>query len=180
MNRQMKTTIILAIAALFSLGGCGKWYKDEELTLEKQPYNGNELRLDGYYYYRLDDGRIWNTYFYYHNGIMLYGIETDTLDENLDKYDAWYRTRDFLDYIKKSKSRWGLFQIHGDSIVFERLLIDDGGFPVGRFSGNILNDTTFIITKEENPYSGNVYPKNELYHFRALSPKPDSTNVFIP
>jgi len=50
-------------------------------------------------------------------------------------------------------------------------------------SGKILNDTTFVLTSVER--SGKPWTKEEelyrkKYHFRKFSPKPDSTNRFIP
>ena len=180
MNRQLTIKLITALSILLFMGGCGKWYKDGELVLEKQPYTGNALRLDGYYYNRLKDGRIWNTYFYYRDGTMLFGIGTEGLDNDLDKYYAWFASEEFSDFLKKDKYRWGLFQIHDDSIFFERWVIDDGGYPVGRFVGNIINDTTFFISTIEYPDDNEEYQQNHLFHFRAFSPKPDSTNIFVP
>ena len=159
---------------------CGKWFKDENLNLEKLPYDGKELRLDGYYYF-LQDGRIYSTYFFYKNGVIINGEAADpNASDPIAFMDSVFHTESFSDQIKEIKTGWGVFQIQNDCIVFERWLISEGGHPIGRFSGNILNDTTFIITKRENPYSGNVYQENNLYHFHAFSPKPDSTNVFIP
>lgn len=180
MNRQFTIKLITAISAILFMGGCGKWYKDGEMALEKQPYIGNALRLDGYYYNRLDNGRILDTYFFYRDGTLLYGIGTEGLDNDLDKYDAWFADKEFLDFIRKDKYRWGLFQIHDDSIFFERWVINDGGYPVGRFVCNILNDTTFFISSIESPHSNEVYPQNYMFHFHAFSPKPDSTNIFVP
>lgn len=178
MYRQSRLTLILALVVLF-MGGCKKWLKDEELTLNRQPYNSNELRIDGYYY-DMEDGKIWSTYFFYRNGILHYGIASDTLGNDLDMYDTWFASDYYLQCLRTGRRRWGLFEIHDDSIVFERWGILEGGDPVLRFSGRILNDTTFIITKCENPYSGESSQENDLYHFHAFSPKPDSTNMFIP
>ncbi len=169
--------IIAAVLLFFS--GCKKWFKDEELTIVRQSYNGTELKLNGYYYHE-KEGVIGKTYFFYRNGVMLYGIGTDTLDDDLEKYDEWFISETFLNFIKTNKRRWGLFKIHDDSIVFERWVMAEGGFPVLRFSGNIINDTTFRITKSEYPHHGEMYERNDVFHFHAFSPKPDSTNVFIP
>lgn len=180
MNKQLRLILILAITALFSFGGCGKWNKDEELTLAKQPYNGNSLRLDGYYYF-LQNGNVYSSYFFYRNGVVINGEAADpNSPDPIAFMDTVFSSESFADQIKRGKTRWGVFQIQGDSIVFERWLLSEGGLPIGRFYGNIINDTTFIITKREHPYSGKEYQQNDLYHFHAFSPKPDSTNVFIP
>lgn len=178
MKKILKAFFIIAYIALLFMESCIKW-EDEPLTIKKKPYEGLELRTDGYYY-NMEDDKIWYTYFFYRNGVLLYGAGTDTLDDNLDKYDEWFVSEAFLEYIKTNKRRWGLFEIHDDSIVFERWVMAEGGFPVLRFSGNIIDDTTFIITRSEYPHQGDVYNKNEVFHFRSLSPKPDSTNTFIP
>ena len=178
MKKILKVFLITVFMTLLFMESCIKW-EDEPLTIVKKPYEGMELRTDGYYF-NMEDGKIWYTYFFYRNGGLLYGAGTDTLDDNLDKYDDWFVSEAFLDYIKTNKRRWGLFEIHDDSIVFERWVMAEGGFPVLRFSGNIIDDTTFIITRSEYPHQGDAYNKYEIFHFHAFSPKPDSTNMFIP
>lgn len=178
-TRQLRLILVLAITTLFSLGGCGKWNKNEELTLVRKPYYGNELRIDGYYY-NIIDGEIGKTYFFYRNGTLHYGIATDTLDNNLEKYDTWFASDYYSNIIKTNRRRWGLFEIQGDSIQYERWSIRGGGDPVLRVSGHIQNDTTFVITKSLYPHTGETYQHEITYHFHAFSPKPDSTNVFIP
>ena len=101
MYRQLRLILVLALVVLFA-GGCKKWFEDEELTLPKTPYTGDELRTDGYYY-NMEDGKIWSTYFFYRNGVLLYGAGTDTLDDNLDKYDEWF-VQDHSNAIFKKES----------------------------------------------------------------------------
>ena len=176
----MNTKLLIVIIMLFiGMNSCSKWLENEKLTLQKTPYTGNELRTDGYYY-DMEDGKIWSTYFFYRNGIMHCGIASDTLGNNLNMYDTWFASDFYLQRLRTDRRRWGLFEIHDDSIVFERWGILEGGDPVLRFSGRILNDTTFIITRCENPHSGDVCQEQDLFHFRHFSPKPDSTNMFIP
>ena len=174
----MKHLLFMTFSVLIIMGSCNKW-ENEKMTLVRQPYNSNELRLDGYYY-DMEDGKICSTYFFYRNGILHYGIASDTLDNDLVKYDAWFASEYYSEHLRSGRRRWGVFEIHDDSIVFERWGILEGGDPVLRFSGRILNDTTFIITKCENPHSGDVCQEQDLFHFRQFSPKPDSTNMFIP
>ena len=175
--KQLFKVMLWVTAVLFFLTGCEHDY--EEPTLVLQPYNGNELKLNGYYY-DLYKETIWDIYFFYRNGVMLYDTGTDTLDNSLEKYDAWFGSDFFLNYIKTRNRSWGLYKIHGDKIVFERWTIAEGCDPIIRFSGDIINDTTFVITQSEYPHSNGVYQRNDTFRFRALSPKPDSTNVFIP
>ncbi len=170
------------IFALLFLGGCDKWLKDEELTLAKESYNGNELRLDGYYYHSdTSDNHIFDSYFFYRNGVVICSPGTPL---NASDHFAFLEQGFVADYFtennKRLKHRWGVFQIHDNSIVFERWAIAEGSKPVVRCSGNIIDDTTFIITKSEYPHIGEEYQAANVYHFRAFSPKPDSTNMFIP
>ncbi len=176
MNRTLKT-VLIAATILLIMGGCIKW-KYEEMTIVRQPYNGNQLRLDGYYYYSQEE-KVWNTYFFYRNGTLHYGIGNSP-DMSIDMYDSWFASDDYKESIKTDRRRWGLFEIQDDSIVFERWGIQEFEDPVIRYSGHIINDTTFIISRVEYPHTGGVYEKNELYRFHAFSPKPDSTNTFIP
>lgn len=46
--------------------------------------------------------------------------------------------------------------------------------------GEIQNDTTFVITKAIRPKTDETLVLNEVFHFRAFAPKPDSTNNVIP
>ena len=78
------------------------------------------------------------------------------------------------------KYNYGVFQITGDSIMIEKWVLLPGRRRVLLLSGNILNDTTFILTRSENSNTGNVFQMDKLFHFHALSHKPDSTNNFIP
>ena len=181
MNRIMKTTVAI-IFTLLSLGGCDKWLKDEELTLVKEPYNGNELRLDGYYYHSdTSDNHIFDSYFFYRNGVVICGPGTPlNASDHFAYLEQGFAADYFAENNKRLKHRWGVFQIHDNKIVFERWAIAEGSKPVIKYSGNIIDDTTFIITKCENPHTGEMFGKNDTYHFRAFSPQPDSTNVFIP
>ena len=65
---NMKFLIILAML-LIGMNGCSKWLEDEELTLPKTPYTGNELRTDGYYYYTMNGEYFRTITFFYKNGV---------------------------------------------------------------------------------------------------------------
>lgn len=77
-------------------------------------------------------------------------------------------------------SKWGLFVIDNQTIKFERYYPSD---DITRWTyireGIILNDTTFLITTSYRSDGSDFSIKNEIYHFRQFSPKPDSTNNFI-
>lgn len=166
MNRK-KITLLACVTLLVSLVSCEKWLYDDELTLKQQPYYGNELRTDGYYYY-MNHGELLDTYFLYRNGVIIHGVFADSL----------FVSDDVVSDL--GKYNYGVFQITGDSIMIEKWVLLPGRRRVLLLSGNILNDTTFILTRSENSNTGNVFQMDKLFHFHALSHKPDSTNNFIP
>jgi hypothetical protein len=159
MNKLKQILLILLIPLLAS--SC----KDEEFTMQRQPYYGNELRMNGYYY-KYDHVRNCTLIrFFYRNGVCL---STPSYNgENLSVIEQELLKQ--YDIIRNNKMSWGIFKISKYQIEVEEWTTSVGGsLPVFRWQGSILNDTTY---REE--YSG------EIYHFRQFSPKPDSTNKWI-
>jgi len=141
-----------------------------QLTMQKTPYTGNELRIDGYYYTVTQnfEGDLYPVYFFYRNGVFRYGGSFKSLDDI---------TGDWGD--GNSRLLWGYFEISDSSFRFERWQVT----ATVEKSGVILNDSTFYISKRKitsgespNPQEETV---NELYHFVEYSPKPDSVNRFL-
>lgn len=172
MNIRLLTLLLLL---LFTFSSCEK---DKELTLSIQPYYGNELRLDGYYYYLNDSmGMVFDTYFFYQNGVCIYGNSFH--QEEVFEYMNYIFLSDFF-LNNMTKDNYGAFVIQDDSIVIEKWALTQGPKPVSRYTGRILNDTTFIINQYRNPYTDEREQLNNLFHFHAFSPKPDSTNTYVP
>ena len=159
----------LCIIVLFY--GC----KDEELLIKKTPYNGNELRIDGYYYRQLPPDK-YKVFFFYRNGVMIYHIYILTdLQQVEDKIPSIYEE------IKDDKLSWGVFEISGNKIQYSSWSTSvGGGLPAFKSIGMIENDSSFRISNSGIDRDGNNFEANDLYHFRKFSPKPDSTNRFIP
>jgi len=168
----MKNLILLILLAIL-LVQCR--FFDDKLSLPLMPYNGNQLRIDGYYYQIGYDGKtLFGTYFFYKNGILIPG---EGIFDSFEKMDESVKRR-FIDKqsYKSDKLHWGVFLIEDNSITFERWHSGTSADAYVR-EGVILNDTTFHITKI---YRGNKSSlRNEKYYFRKFSPKPDSTNIFI-
>ena len=159
---------IITIFCMIILCGC----KDEELSLKRTPYTGNELRIDGYYYRKIPDLEI---RFFYRNGIVRYGGGGYSSFEELDNCILNHQIVD-----GSSKTDWGVFLINGNTIKFEMWYPPSGGgTPTYIREGEILNDTTFHITESYRSDGSERSEKNEMYHFRQFYPKPDSTNKFI-
>ena len=165
----MKKIILLFFLSLFFIN-CSK-EKDDKLNLVQQDFNGNQLRLDGYYFTEEEnfEGAIYSRYAFYKNGIVRYLGSPKTLDN-----------ANFLS--GNSKTVWGIFNIENDNIKFERWASGGGPFNAYMSEGKILNDTTFHITESYRLLNGEKTEfkiRNEIYHFKQFSPKPDSTNNFI-
>jgi hypothetical protein len=169
-------TIMKAASIIFlilTINNCSKiaFWKDDELSISKTPYTGNQLRIDGYYFQLTPNIEWTETFFFYRNGIVLKSyINNDT---------GLFET-----VISFSKLRYGVFEISNENIKFEKWYPSSPGegFPAYVRSGHILNDTTFVITESYRMKKGKkteVDSENETYHFRQFSPKPDSTNSFI-
>lgn len=161
---------------LFFSFGCNKIIEDDELSLQRRNYTGNELRTDGYYYYYHNDGvnpeRI-VVFFLNRNGI----IKTCGSPASIQDFES--RTNPCPS--NSFKIGWGVFIVEKDIIKYEmwrgaRALEP---CPVIMHEGKILNDTSFHITSSYRSNGSERYTENNIYHFRQFSPKPDSTNSFI-
>jgi len=174
----MKTLLLLVIMSLINTN-CSIWKDLEPLSRTKEPYNGNQLRIDGYYYRNIND-MIYDIYFFYSDGIVLSvsGSEESLEDANNYIFENFINSEDYKDIAYQ----WGVFNINGNQIVFERWYPSEWPYAAYCREGHISNDTTFIVTesyKLKNGEKTEVDAINEMYHFKQFSPKPDSTNEWI-
>ena len=149
---------------------------DRDLRLQKIPYLGNELRIDGYYYSTIQYDKYMRVAVFYRDGfcintaVKLVGQDTLNYIENEILLNEAY--------INKFKSNWGglgVFQIMDSDIQFEVWLYkSDSQIHCGK----IINDTTFTINKSIG-ITNKTYKENLTYRFKQFSPKPDSTNVYV-
>ena len=175
--------MINAILSLFAFTGCTKdkeVKKDDVLSIQKTPYTGNQLKIDGYYY-TMFGTQVQTIHFLYSNGIT---ADFSGSNENLLAADNYVKDASVIQRIQNTKFSWGVFLIEGNNIKIEQWHPSSGG-PLRAYvhSGKILNDATFQITESyrmQNGQKKDISARNETYHFRQYSPKPDSTNSFIP
>jgi hypothetical protein len=166
--------LVAALAVALLLGACDAvgLTGHDELSLERRPYLGEELRLDGYYYrsYTTSEGTRYTAYLLYRDGVIRYGgnsVDLATIEEKIAlpadrRYD------------------WGVFHVDGDRIKFEMWFPPTKGYTSAYLrSGHVLNDTTFVITELRRARGGERSSLEETYRFRAFSPKPDSTNPYV-
>ena len=174
----MKRLLFMAFLGLTWSCKEGIFKDDDTLSIQRRPYVGNQLRIDGYYYRSIDD-RL-TVYFLYQNGTILYGSGFP-IDEQKEQEDK-YKTTEWQSLVKKSKYRWGVFAIEGNIMQFERWYPSEPPLEAYVREGEILNDTTFTIIQSYRVVDGQkteVKEREETYHFKEFSPKPDSTNGFI-
>ena len=167
---------IVLISILFS--SCEK--KLYNLSMSRIPYTGNELKIDGYYY----SNQSWTNgvilAVFYRNGVCIHlflDIESnDTLNyienEILKKESFTQSLWDTPNYV-------GVFRIDTKTIEIESW-ISARDITTFSFYGKILNDTIFRVTKWINNEAGEIFLDTITYRYRQFSPKPDSTNSFIP
>ena len=177
MYRQSRLTLILPLIVLFA-GGCKKWLKDEELTLNRQPYNSNELRTDGYYYHAGEKAII--VVFFYRDGTMIQAGSIPV--QEISNREEMFKNGEFYNHIKNNKTCWCVYCIE-NGIITTNYWVSPKPFQCYFQEGTILNDTTFVIQSYYRMENGEKIGETEIdetYHFHQFSPKPDSTNIFIP
>jgi hypothetical protein len=150
-----------------------------DLSMDKNPYTGDELRIVGYYYTNLTSANDIGVAVFYRDGFCI-NTWVKPINQDTLRYieNEILLNSTFINKIKSIPTHIGVFQINAKSIVFETW---EAGRDIINFShyGEILNDTTFLITKQVNNDSGKSSSEKLTYRFRQFSPKPDSTNNFI-
>jgi len=158
---------------------CGLFRNEiPSLTIGRRPYTGSELRMNGYYWAEYTGSLL--IYVFYRNGIVLHGGDIDP--NMLTQTEGWFKDGTYYEWARKDQIDWGVFQIDSNHIEFETWYPSDAGNSLitRTNSGEILNDTTFHISKAWES-DGDVYNNIDItYHFKQFSPKPDSTCPFIP
>jgi hypothetical protein len=178
----MLRNIIFFNSLLFLFTSCKKdrLSKDDELSIQRTPYTGNQLRIDGYYFEKSNNSYFSLYCFYRNGGLLAAGGVFSSTQEMVE-----YLNKELINSqkYKEYKSNWGVFNIEGNQIKFERWYPSSGGgLPAYVRAGEILNDTTFVIKESYRMQKGKkieVKERDETYHFKQFSPKPDSTNSFI-
>lgn len=152
--------------------------EDDKLYLERQDYTGAQIRLDGYYHLVTYEKKIAGGYFFYRNGII---VSLGGVQNTPQEYDDYIKRVTQIENFYSRKGTYGVFVVNDSSILFEKL------YPAQPWEafireGVILNDTTFHIHISYRMVNGEkteVREKDETYHFRQFSPKPDSANNFV-
>jgi hypothetical protein len=181
----MKKVLIISLISLISLVAscCSKLFpsQDDYLTIQKTPYTSDAIRIDGFYYQKWDNGTKYsNIVFLYNNGVIFQGNGAGDMSELVEYVNSTFLYHDMK---KDKKAFWGLFLVKSNKIVYERWEGSQLGYLVYREEGEILNDTTFIMTEVSRMNQGEKTETEQIertYYFHQFSPKPDSTNNVIP
>lgn len=137
-----------------------------------------------------------NGYIYYGNWSIT-GIEKNVTNQKelnilnqypnvLSSFEEAIKTNKYL--FRKTGRRsdiwnWGIFYLKNDSVSIQYYENVSGNYFLNELKGIIENDTTIIILKEKE-YKNHLskgYEKriNEVFHFRKLINKPDSSNYIM-
>ncbi len=174
----MKINLTIIILLLLLTSSC----ITEKLKTQRTDYLTGEFETDGFYYTKPNK----NNYYYakcfvfYKNGVYFgdFGVgksKNDIIEFLLDE-----------ESVKQSKDlaySWGVFQVHNDTIIFEKWISSDafGGYPTIKYYGKVISKEKLIINfpvvsstiKQPDNF------KLDTLYFHRFEPKPDSTNVFI-
>lgn len=157
--------------------------KSSDLILPRRDLDAG-MRLDGYYYRNFIDpvnGKPFtNILFLYKNGVVLNCFSV--LSHDVGDMDEYVRSRFGGQFdISNKRLNWGIVVVEESVIKFEQWYPSSGGpMPVLIKRGVVVDDTTFKFTEITNQKGKDRKTLNDTYHFRQFSPKPDSTNNFVP
>ncbi len=162
----------------------------EELILKRIENIGNNLKISGYYYENLDalNDKYASAFCLYSNGILisLGSFQKINFFQNVEKL---LTDKNFKNYFT-SRSGWGIFTIQSTEITIENWgnkIATNQPYPAFGKIGKIIDNSTIEIyqmykieKKQKINLDHSLFYLPTSYHFREFSPKPDSTNNFIP
>lgn len=179
---QKRTLLIVSV--LF-LNSCWIKRSSKQRFLKPLINTTYSFRIDGYYYHIHPEKSI-QAYFFYKNGAML-NTPNPYIKNNISEIDEIFRSKDYSNAFNYNpifppSIEWTNFSLIKDSISFERIYPMQN-YPHLIYTGHVINDTTFVITKENGiaHLSINIGDKkasvrNDTFHFRYFYPKPDSVS----
>lgn len=177
--RILSTVFVLLFVSSCFNENLWEWlFPDDKPTIQQKQYEGDNLRIDGFYCYDTeDDYDPTNIIVLYRNGVVLgpagtiYSNVDDTYNNLIENKEQGYYV-DIIDW-------WGLFEIEDSIIRLEYYLPSMYGHHTYLMQGTILNDTTFHMTKGKHSDKSNYETIDYLYGFHKTDAKPDSTNNFF-
>ncbi len=168
----------LVVVLTFSIASCSKEGVVPTLSTPKEAYIGSQLRTNGYYSLKINDGspRLIN-YLLYRDGTLLFG--GSPLESNKALRETKYANGEWAAIVEPEKTFWGVFTVSGQDILFHQWYFRGTGTLASyKTTGIILSDSTFVMTATTREGFEDI-PIEELYHYTAIAVKPDSTNQFL-
>lgn len=165
--------------AVILLGSCDDGEVLHPLKMNRIPYTGSELRTDGYYYSEAFSEKHIDIAVLYRDGVCFFEVTSFNGPDTLGYIEDNFLLNPRISHYWTRPSDIGVFQINNNSLTIE--VWDPGYDDIGTYTYNseILNDTTFRVTKQTNNRSGVINSYERTFRFKQFSPKPDSTNRFI-
>ena len=146
-------------------------------TLLKQPSQSKistitTIKLNGYYYSvqssktGLPTEKLAIRYFLFQDGKMMFAFWCPYT--KLIESEKYFSSKEFVISLQDSSSyNWMRYTIKKDSIFFDRIYPQEG-HPHIFFSGIILNDTTFLITKQQEKRA-KIKKLNDTFYFKEFN-----------
>lgn len=181
--RLVRYCLLVLIALVFEACVKDSICYDVPLNLSRHDTDSVQLKLNGFYYgnpFQTFEGDTkYNLVVLYTNGIfMSLGAASEgQLESQIELISANINAISSF-----SKSTYGVFQIHGTEILLEKWRPGQCGHYVDFYEGHIVSDTVFTVNKLTTRTKNQVISEEiaHTYVFHAYSPKPDSSNTFIP
>ena len=149
-----------------------------DMKMDKAPYTGNELRIDGYYYSGVTSGGSIAVSVFYRDGFCIHTrFKPESQDTLTDIENKILLNDKYISNLKNSPSHIGVFRIIDSDIEFEAWEYRNQTFS---HYGEIVNDTTFIINERKDNRTGKVYKEILTYRFKQFDAKPDSISKYVP
>lgn len=146
--------------------------KIEPLTIPQMEYYGNELNINGFYRYKVDDENYYEIIVFYRNGIC---FVPSSISENGN-------LEDYSTYQLERKSNWGTYYIKDSTIKISSYIPTMYSGLISVISeGLILNDSTFILNAgyRNNQKKSFFNAINITFNIQKSNEKPDSTYCFF-
>ena len=173
----IRLLLFLSIFIVLTSSSCNEEF--QELMMSRTPYNGDELRIDGYYYSDATSSDLVGLGVFYRDGVCIHFLfKPETADTLNFIENEFLLNAEFIENAKNRPNWIGVFNINGTSLDYETFETARNTNTRSYFA-EIINDTTFVLQKEVDNLTGNIFEENITYRFKEFSPKPDSTNMFI-
>ena len=175
MTKKIKLLFLLII--FFS--SCGVTSKMET---ERVDFKTDKFEISGFYYTKPDliNGSQSKCFVFYKNGVYFGDFSFNNGPDGIKEFLLDMKR---VNMAKALAYSWGVFQVNGDSVKFEKWVSSDafGGYPTVKYTGKVLNNKSILINTPVI-YSMIKKPKefitDTLYYY-PFDMIPDNSNKFI-